>query len=65
MAKSGIELTVISMGLSSLYRVAVRVLGYGKVTYYIRQSSHGYRYGAWAVESSQYVHYGLVLVVFW
>ena len=52
MAKSGIELVVISMGLGSLYRAAVRVLGYGKVTYYIRQCSHGYRYGAMVVELS-------------
>ena len=65
MAKSGVELVVISMGLGSLYQAAIRVLGYGKVTYYIRQNSHGYQYGASVVESSQYVHYGLVLVVFW
>ena len=64
MAKSGVKLTVISMGLGSLYRVAVRVLGYGKVTYYIRQSSHRYRYGASVVESSRYACYGLVFVVF-
>ena len=65
MAKSGVELAVISMGLGSLYRVTVRVLGYGKVTYYIRQSNHGYQYGASVVESSSYACYGLVLVVFW
>ena len=56
---------MISIGLGSLYQVAVRVLGYGKVTYYIRSSSHGYQYGVSVVESSQYAHYGLVLVVFW
>ena len=50
MAKSGFELAVISMSLSSLYRAVVRVLGYGKVTYYIRQSSHRYWYGALVVE---------------
>ena len=65
MAKSGIELAVISMSLGSLYRAAVQVLGYGKVTYYIRQSNHRYRYGALVVELSRYARYGLVLVVFW
>ena len=64
MAKSGFELVVISTSLSSLYQVAVRVLGYGKVNYYIRQSSHGYQYGASVVELSYYARYGLVLVVF-
>ena len=60
MAKSGVELVVRSMSLGSLYRATIQVLGYGKVTYYIRQSSHRYQYGALVVESSQ-----LVLVVFW
>ena len=50
MAKSGIELVVISMSLGSLYQVAVQVLGYGKVTYYIRSSSYGYQYGVLVVE---------------
>ena len=65
MAKSGIKLVVISMGLGSLYRAVIQVLDYGKVTYYIRQNSHGHWSGASVVELSRYACYGLVLVVFW